>query len=301
MVAAILGLGLMVVPGAWARTNIRQDLRATGIDPDARGRSKVNIRHLKSGVDGKLRVNVHRLNPGSTFEVVVDSVRIGTLTTNGGGNGRARFRTAPRAGDQLLGVDPRGKLLEVSDDDGDDVLEVEIDDDQDPTHVRCCIAEHEEGGEAEVECEDELTADECTAAGGTNLGAGSCVADPCGGGPGGGEEIRCCIPDHDDDGPECELETAAECSQHQGVNLGAGTCEADLCGSTPPPEEIRCCLPDGHDGDEGEEENEGPECEQESPLECDIRGGHNIGAGSCEGNPCLASPSGAFLESGATF
>ena len=303
-VAAILGLGLglMVVSGALAMTSIGQDMTATGVDPDARGNCRVKIRHLGSGVDGKLRVNVRRLDPRSTFEVVVDSVRIGTLTTNGHGSGRARFRTAPRTGDQFLGVDPRGKLLEVSDDDGDDVLEVEVDDDQDPTHVRCCVTEHEEEGEDEVECEDELTAEECAAAGGSDLGSGSCVADPCGG-TGGGEVVRCCIPDHDDDGPECEQETAAECAERHGTNLGAGTCDPNPCGPISPPDEIRCCLPDGHHGDDGEGEhgdgeNEGAECEQESALECDMRGGHNIGPGSCDGDPCAASPSGAFLEDG---
>jgi hypothetical protein len=278
---------------------VKKNLVATGKDPDARGRARLVVR----GSNGRLGLSARRLEHGAAFEVIVDGVRIGTLTTGPAGNGKARFSTRPRGQEQLLGVDPRGRLLEVRDDDGDDVLETEMPDDSEPGEIRCCVADDEE-----TECEAETPA-ECDAQGGVNLGEGSCVPNPCAP-PSPHDEIRCCIPDDGEDGPECEESTAAECSAEGGVNIGPGACEEHACAPTPPgDEEIRCCVAendaegdehedDGEDGDD-EHEGEAPECERVTAAACSALGGTSLGPGSCEPNPCVASPSGAFLEAAA--
>jgi hypothetical protein len=275
---------------ASAASHVKAGLVATGKDPDARGHASLVVR----GSKGKLAVSAHHLRSAATFEVIVDSVRIGTLSTHAGGKAKARFTTRPHRGDQLLGVDPRGKLLQVRDQDGDDVLETEMPDDSDPGAIRCCRS-HED----ETECEAE-SPDECQAKGGVNLGEGSCMPNPCpASGP--GDLVRCCIPDHDEDGPECERRTADECSAQHGINIGPGECEDDHgCSPTPPGEdEIRCCIAE-HDitthEDGGDHEGGEAECEHVTEASCAVLGGRSLGAGSCEPNPCVASPSGAFVD-----
>src|SRR5215813_11593329 len=77
------------------------------------GQATVVVRRLRSGLDGTLLVTVRNLDARTTYEIVIDGVRIGTLTTNAAGRGRARFRTQPLGHDQLLGVDPRGQPIAV--------------------------------------------------------------------------------------------------------------------------------------------------------------------------------------------
>jgi len=284
---------------AWAASHTKQSLVSTGKDPDARGRASAVVR----GSNGRLRVAARRLQHAATFEVIVDGVRIGTLATGRTGSGKARFDTRPHGGDQLLGVDPHGKLLQVRDAEGDDVLEGMMPDDAEPGTIRCCIADDDE-----TECESETPA-ECEAKGGVSMGEGSCMPNPC---ASTGDHIRCCIPEGDEDGPECEDLTAAECSAEGGVSIGPGEdCEDHACRPTPPgEEEIRCCIADhqvedeerhggdgdddGEDGDHDEGEHEA-ECEHITASACAALGGSNLGAGSCEPDPCVASPSGAFL------
>src|SRR5262245_28269105 len=202
----------------------------------------------------------------------------------------ARFSGPPRGHAQLLGGDPRGHLLEVSDEQGEDMLEDDVPEDmQDQGDIQCCLTD--EDGEAECE---EATPEECTAEHGTNMGAGRCSPNPCVTSPG-GAVIVCCIPD--DDGPECDETSAAECAGEDGVNLGAGTCEPNPCAPTMPGI-IRCCVPENDDA-QGNENQQGDagECEQLTAAHCSHESGTPIGPGSCEPNPCpVTSPSGAFLE-----
>jgi hypothetical protein len=196
------------------------------------------------------------------------------------GTGRARFNTSPHGHDQLLGVDPRGRTVAVVDPSGAVVLMASM-----PTtgqtggsNVRCCLPDG--GGDGAAECEDRTPA-ECAAQGGTDLGPGSCLPNPCEGSvpPPPGSEIRCCLPD--DSGPECEDRTPADCAAQGGVNIGAGSCTPNPCAptQTPPDADVRCCLPD----------DSGPECEDRTAAECSALGGVNIGAGSClPDNPCLS-------------
>jgi len=81
-----------------------------------------------------------------------------------------------------------------------------------------------------------------------------------------------------------------------GMNLGAGTCEPDPCAPTSPGV-VRCCVPENDDaqGDENQQGNAG-ECEQLTATDCSDEGGTAMGQGSCEPNPCVPSPSGAFLD-----
>ena len=286
--AIALGVSAVPVPAS-AASHVRTSLTATSKDPDARGRASLVVR----GSHGKLKVAGQRLKRGATFEVVVNTVRIGTLTTGKGGSGKARFSTRARGRDQLLGVDPRGKLLEVRDEDGDDVLETEMPDDSQPGEIRCCVAN--EGG---TECESK-SPEECDAHHGVNMGAGSCMPNPCENPA--TDHVRCCIPDHDEDGPECEDLTADTCSLEGGVNIGpgdgSGNCENDACGPTPPAgDEIRCCIAGRSISHDGSEDNGEVECERLTADACAALHGTNLGAGSCEIDPCAASPSGAFVQ-----
>ncbi len=286
-----LGIALATVvgvagPARASVSHVKKNLIATSKAPHARGSANLVVR----GSNGRLGVTGRRLNGGSTFEVIVDTVRIGTLTTNPGGSGKARFSTKPHGSDQLLGVDPRGKLVEVRDEDGDDVLETEMPDDgaPPPGATRCCLTD-----EDETECE-QTTPAECMTEGGSDMGAGSCMPSPCASAPP-GDQIQCCKADHDEDGPECELSTAAECSDENGTNLGAGSCDPNPCPATPPAAgEIACCVPDD-DGPETEVEGAddgapgggGQECERVTADGCTALQGVNMGDVSCEPDPCV--------------
>src|SRR5262249_1765732 len=129
-----LGLGLVAVP-ARASHRVQQTLAATDTDQDARGRAQLILR---SDEDGKFEGIAKKPDPDHTFDVIVSGVKVGTLTTTGGGSGRARFRTRPRGDDQLLGFDPRGSAVVVRNEAGEDVLTGTVPDDTDPDEVACC-------------------------------------------------------------------------------------------------------------------------------------------------------------------
>jgi hypothetical protein len=293
----ILGCGTLVLvlvalaPTAASGRAVRQPLRPTGVEPDAHGVAiaSIHARHSR----GKFRVKARNLKAGTTYGISVAGIRIGSFTAGAAGSGAARFTSPQHGSDQFLGVDPRGKRVAVSDDHGEDVLENEMpDDDDDQGEVQCCRAE---GDEAEAECE-ETTAEECTSEGGTNMGTGTCFPNPCPTTPP-APEIRCCQPDDDEDGPECEEESAAECSAAGGVNMGAGSCEPNPCAPTAPGV-VTCCVAE-HEEDDDEEAGEPPEppdCKQITMAHCTEEGGTVSSAASCDPNPCVSSPSGAFLN-----
>jgi hypothetical protein len=268
--------GIAASAGA-ATTRVRLTLGASGAEPNAGGRAQLTVRSRSTGISGKLNVKATRLAPNSAYDVTIDGVRIGGFTTRPSGTGRARFRTTPSERDQLLGVDPRGRSLAVVGGEGAVVLLVGFPlggvGGTDPNKVRCCLPD-----DSGPECEDR-TAAECAAQGGTDLGPGSCLPNPCQDGtPAPGSEGRCCLPD--DSGPECEDRTAAECAAQAGINLGAGACVPNPCSPAQPgpDDDIRCCLPD----------DSGPECEDRTAAECAAQGGLNIGPGTCLPNPCLS-------------
>jgi len=269
---------------------VKQPLHATVVAPGAQGKASFALGgNASRGRRGKLKVLARHLPPGKSFGISVAGVRMGTLTTNGSGSGSASFSNPRKGHSQLLGVDPQGHLVEVSDDQGEDVLEGDMPEDNNQGDIQCCLADDD----GEAEC-DETTPADCAAHNGTNMGAGSCFPNPCVTSPG-GAFIVCCIPD--DDGPECEETSGAECAGEDGVNLGAGTCELNPCAPTMPGV-IRCCVPENDDA-QGNENQQGDagECEQLTATECSDEGGTPIGPGSCEPNPCpVTSPSGAFLE-----
>ena len=201
--------------------SIRQDLVATGVDPDATGQVRVDIRDQSTGLRGRLKVKVKGLDDSTTFDVTVEGVLIGSFTTRRSGSGKVRFDTRPRGNDQLLGVDPRGKTVAVVHN------QVAVEqatipaDTIDPNDVRCCLPDN-----TAPECEDR-TPEECQAAGGVDLGPGSCLPNPCTGPNPPDADIRCCLPDAS--GAECEDRTPAECSAQGGINIGAGECVPNPC------------------------------------------------------------------------
>src|SRR5206468_1983549 len=115
---------------------------------------------------------VRKLDSSTTYEVTVGGVRVGTLTTNAAGNGRARFRTRPRAQDQFLGVDPRAKTIGVRAPAGVDEHRDRDDDDG----VRCCLPDEDDAND--IDCR-QRTEEQCAAQGGMSIGAGSCDHNPC--------------------------------------------------------------------------------------------------------------------------
>jgi hypothetical protein len=254
-VLVIAGVTLLAVDAS-AGVRIKRALQPTGVDADAKGQAVVVINH-------------------------------------NGGNGRTRFSSRPGANEQTLGTDPRGKHLEVADDHGEDVLDDDIPDDTvEPDEVACCLSEHDE-----TECEDR-TVDECGAEGGTMPGPASCMPNPCATTPPEEEEVGCCIAE-DGEG-ECEQTTASECAARNGVKVD--TCDPNPCAASAPGV-VRCCIPEHQDGGgsgsgsggsgsggSGETENEQPECEQLTSDHCTQAGGTPMGQGSCDPNPCMASP-----------
>lgn len=253
----------------------RGSLASTGVDDNARGTVKLQV---KKGSDGKFEIQVQKLEKRATYEVLVDGVRVGSITTTGGGNGRVRFRSRPvSSSDVLLGFDPRGALIVVRNAAGQDVLAVTLADTGPVSgdDIVCCIPD-----DSGPECEDR-TPDECAAAGGTVSTATTCLPNPCAGTPPPpGGDVICCIPD--DSGPECEDRTANECAAQGGVVVEATSCTPNPCAGTVPPADgdIQCCLAD----------DSGPECEDRTPAECAVEGGVNAGAGTCTPNPCASIP-----------
>ena len=284
----LVALASAVATSAIASTEtVKLTLLPTGADADALGTGKVKIRNRAGTLSGKFELRARRLAGNEEYQVTVDGVVIGTLRTSASGNGRARFRTDPKNDrDQLLGVDPRGRALAIADDGGAVVLTASIAtgtlDDGD---VRCCLPD-----DSGVECEDR-TAAECAAAGGVDLGPGSCLPNPCADAPLPPDvaDVVCCLPD--DSGPECEDRTAAECSAQGGIVVAATSCLPNPCPPIAnPDDDIRCCLPD----------DSGPECEDRTAAECAAQGGVNIGPGACLPNPCMAGATSTTLPGATT-
>jgi hypothetical protein len=265
----------IATPVAASTETVKLTLFPTGADADTKGTGKVQIRSRRGALSGKLDLRAYRLAGLGEYQVTLDGVRIGTLRTSASGNGKARFRTDPKSSrDQLLGVDPRGRALAIADGGGALVLTAAVGTGTlDGSDVRCCLPD-----DSGVECEDR-TAAECAAAGGVDLGPGSCLPNPCDvTPPPDAADIVCCLPD--DSGPECEDRTTAECSAQGGIAVPATSCLPNPCPplGPSPDADIRCCLPD----------DSGPECEDRTAAECAAQGGVNIGPGACLPNPCMA-------------
>lgn len=273
--AAFVAAGIVMLAGmAVAKVNIRKTLAGTVNDPKGTGLAQL---FLKTASSGKFTVKGRHLPGGKTFDVVVHKIKIGTLTTNAAGNGTARFSTSPVGRIARLGVDPQGAEVEVRDDQGDDVLDGEMPDDNPSSAIGCCLGEDD----GETECED-LSAADCTAQGGTPTTATSCLPDPCATTPPPPNTV-CCIGHSAagafvDDDPEIECEddvSAAECAM-QGGMVVQGTCAANPCQPTPPPQLVICCVPD----------DDGAECEELTPADCTAANGTVSSATACDPNPC---------------
>ncbi len=271
---------VMLAVNATATVVVNQTLNGTVHAPRARGLARL---HLKAGSSGTFSVKAKRLAAGKTFDVVVNKIKIGTLTTNAGGSGTAKFSTSPKGRTALLGVDPQGGDVEVRDDQGDDVLDGQMPDDNPGSAIGCCVGDDD----GETECED-LTAAECTSQGGTPTMATSCLPDPCVTTP--PPNTVCCIAHSAagafvDDNPEVECEddvSAAECAAQGGTMVQAASCDTNPCQPTPPSQIVICCVPD----------DDGAECEELTPADCTAANGTVSAATACEPDPCSGSGGG---------
>ncbi len=294
MAVAAAALIALLGTDAAAGTHIKRTLHASGVDADAKGTAALSFsRH-----DGKAKLTIQakHLDASASFDVVLDGVKIGTLATNDGGKGKAKFSSEPEHHDQPLGVDPRGKRLEVKNGAGEDVLDDDVPADTvDPNAVVCCRPHHDT-----IACELEDDAAECAEDHGTVVAGTSCLPNPC---PTTSPDLtRCCAPGDDEDDADqtvkCKLVTAAECSDRHGTDVGAGSCDPNPCGTTSP-DVIRCCVAEHEEGDHhGKHHDDGGpdvDCEQMTADHCAAVGGTPDGTGACRPNPC-GSPSGAFVE-----
>lgn len=274
-IALLIALGAVLHTGGVAAARDSLDQQLTSPNGAASGRARVSMR---DDSDGRLVVSVRGLAPNQSFDVLVGTVKVGTLRSSGGGQGSLRFRTRPRGRDLLLGFDPRGAVITVRDTAGVDVLVGGI-----PAgssrgrgnRIICCDPD-----DRGAECEDR-TAETCLARGGTIASATSCMPNPCASStPPAGEDIICCIPD--DNRTECEDRTPAECAAQGGIAVSATSCTPNPCAAIPPVDpDIQCCLPD----------DSGTECEDRTPAQCAAQGGVNMGPGNCSTNPCgVVSP-----------
>ena len=332
-IVTALGFGFAPDPSGAAGT-VGQKLTPTASAPAARGTAKLKLR---AGGEARFVVSAARLGAGKSFDVVVDGIKVGTLETRSSGGGRARFATRPRRNSAMLGFDPRGARLNLREArSGDDVLVGELPAD-DPGNVACCVADDDE---EEFECED-VTADECIAAGGTVKDADSCLPDPCATNPPPSGHIVCCTNEtHDDESEaECEdVDTTADGADQGGAVGDAASCDPNPCATTEPPDATACCMPRDHDddhgwkrgrehgrggdrhgddddgdddgddgdrddddGDCGDDDGPGAECDVTSIAACVAAGGTPVASPTCDPDPCAGSPSGAFLDGAALF
>lgn len=165
------------------RPSVTGALKATAAAPAAEGNFEENVEDgLPDGTteaSGDLKVSAQRLAPKSTYNVKVGQAVIGTLRTNRAGKGRAKFSTTPHGRrTQPLPVDPRGKVLAVANAaDDETVLDGAVSDPTTPGGIQCCLNTHDQSGDQQG-CDSLLPA-ECTAAGGVDMGPGTCEPDPC--------------------------------------------------------------------------------------------------------------------------
>lgn len=179
MLGAVALAGLTVLnasarsPKQTAHKTVRGTLHATGADTNANGDFEENIEDGLpdsgggSEPTGEITIRASNLTPRGRFTVNAASTPLAAFRTNRAGKGQVRVKA------RKLAIDPRGQHLSVTDSNGDEVLGGEVGDPTVPGATRCCLATADEQG-----CSDLLPA-ECAAAGGTDLGAGSCDPDPC--------------------------------------------------------------------------------------------------------------------------
>jgi len=283
--ATVIAALALTAGAAIASKPVKTTLTATGAVAHARGQARLQ---LKTDSRGKFQVVAQRLARSTSYDVVVDGVKVATLVTTGGGGGKVKFSTSPKGRDLFLGFDPRGAQVSLRDAAGDDVLETEFPTGGTPDDagkVACCLPD-----DSGTECEDR-TPDQCAAQGGTVAGVDSCLPDPCAGvtPPGGEDEVLCCLPDSAsgaivDDSPEVECEdvTVAACAAAGGTVLEGTSCDPNPCAPVPPAVTVVCCVPD----------DSGPECEVRTPEHCAARGGTEVAATSCAADPCAGMTGG---------
>jgi hypothetical protein len=181
-IALSLGLTAMLpARAAWAAASVdvRGALLATAAGPGASGSfrqrstSGTATARQTRGTRTRLVVKVKNLHPSTRYDVRLSSMPVGTLDTNAAGGGRAVFSSSPSGRAQALAVDPRGRVLTVGEANGDDMLEGEVSDPTTPGGIQCCLDTTDQQG-----CDSLLPAD-CAAAGGVDMGPGSCEPDPC--------------------------------------------------------------------------------------------------------------------------
>jgi hypothetical protein len=276
MWVALAIAGLACAAGtADAGVRVKQKLRATTFAPKARGNAKLS---LESDTKGVFSVVARRLESGAQYDLVVGGIKVGSITTNGHGAGKAAFGTTKRGTRGLLGFDPRGRSLAVRDRHGNDVLDCDMPDD-DAGKVACCVAD-DDG----IACKHR-TPENCTADGGTVSSASGCFPDPC---TPDTATVVCCTVDStcgafvdDDPAVGCRDDVTAErCANEGGTVVGATSCEPNPCAPVPPVALVTCCVPDDE-----------VECQFRTPDRCAAKGGTVSTAATCDPNPCAAAMS----------
>lgn len=190
MIAAVVGAIALIaahdpVHAGSRKLPVTGQIRPTAAAPNANGNFEENVEdglpNASGEIKGALAVTANKLAPLTTFGVKVGGVPIGVLQTNSLGSGLSMFRTRvgrhPSRRVQKLSVDPRGKVVTLTSPAGDEVLQGDISDPTTPGGVQCCLNTHDANGDQQG-CASLLPA-ECIAAGGIDMGPGSCEPDPC--------------------------------------------------------------------------------------------------------------------------
>jgi len=260
LLAIAMTVGMLWASPVHARETAKVTLQSTGIEAAARGKASVSVK--KGGSSGRFEVTVQKLARETSYDLVVGGIKVLALRTSRSGGAKARFNTSPRRNDTMLGFDPRGEVVAVRNQNGDDVLVgtmPETPSSGGSGDVSCCVPDDDE-----TECEDRTVA-ECAAAGGTVSTATSCLPDPCVSPPptptpatpptptpvptaaatatpaptapptATPRDVVCCLPDVAANEIYCDTVTAGACAADGGVSKGAGMCTADSCLDVPPP------------------------------------------------------------------
>jgi hypothetical protein len=322
LIAAGLVIGTAGLVGASSKANLTQPLAPTSGFAGASGKASLSLHAQKhkgaKGTKGNFAVTANHLPQNSTYDLIVGGAKVGTLHTNGGGNGSAAFSTVPRGKRSLLGFDPRGRtvLLRDATGTGTDVLVGTVPDDTTGSQA-CCTT----GSDGETECEDvnpdpvtgAVTCNGTIPADATGAPITSCMPDPCNSsappptpGSGSGTSTVCCILDTQDaeaTQTQCD-DSLGECAANGGALVqvqlpatfqeGDNPCDLtpDPCQSvptvspTPDPIPPLCCVPHTSSNPS---EAEPPECEDLSADACAILGTPPT-SGSCNYTDASGAP-----------
>lgn len=114
--------------GSKERSRLRAAMENTGLEPDASGKVSAKMRPDRA----LLKVKLRELRARSDYELRVNDELLADFETDK--NGRGKVKLKARKGRGNFDIDPRDGVLHVCDDDGESVLEIDLEDDDSDGH-----------------------------------------------------------------------------------------------------------------------------------------------------------------------